>query len=220
MYIPAAFQESDAVRIAEFVDRHPLAALIGLIDGQLVANHVPFIRTTGLAPGTQLIAHTARANPARRLGESGADVLLVFLGADAYVSPSYYPSKSRDPRTVPTYNYVAVHVRGRLGCSHDRADKLRAVELLTTKMESGRPNPWSVSDAPQDYLDKMLGGIVALTLHIESVEAKWKASQNRSTEDQRGVIEGLRAGPPGSPALEAAAAVECSMKKPARNEGV
>lgn len=208
MYIPGAFAVTDAARIAEFVDSHPLAVLVGLRDGRLQASHLPFIRASGLGVGEHLIAHTARANPAWRLGEVGATVLLVFSGAAAYVSPSFYPSKATDPRTVPTYNYVAVHVTGTLSCSHDREDKREAVTLLTRRMEAGRMNPWTIDDAPHDYIDRMLDGIVALRLRVESIEAKWKASQNRTDVDRHGVIDALRSATHESPALEAARAAE------------
>lgn len=208
MYIPGAFAVTDAARIAEFVDSHPLAVLVGQLDGRLQANHLPFIRASGLAVGEDLVAHTARANPVWRLGEAGANVLLVFSGADAYVSPSYYPSKATDPRTVPTYNYVAVHVAGTLSCSHDRHEKREAVAMLTRRMEAGRAEPWTIDDAPGEYIDRMLDGIVALRLRIGSIEAKWKASQNRTETDRRGVIEALRAAPHESREIEAARAVE------------
>jgi transcriptional regulator len=208
MYIPGTFAVTDAARITEFVDSHPLAILVGQVDGRLQANHLPFIRASDLAVGEYLVAHTARANPVWRLGEAGASVLLVFSGADAYVSPSFYPSKATDPRTVPTYNYVGVHVAGTLSCSHDQGEKREAVAMLTRRMEAGRPDPWAIDDAPGEYIDRMLDGIVALRLRIESIEAKWKASQNRTDVDRRGVIDALRAAVHDSPALEAAQAAE------------
>lgn len=208
MYIPGAFAVTDAARITEFVDSHPLAILVGQVDGRLQANHLPFMRASDLAIGEYLVAHTARANPVWRLGEAGASVLLVFSGADAYVSPSFYPSKATDPRTVPTYNYVAVHVAGTLSCSHVQGEKREAVDMLTRRMEAGRPDPWAIDDAPGEYIDRMLHGIVALRLRIESIEAKWKASQNRTDVDRRGVIDALRAAVHDSPELEAARAAE------------
>ena len=195
MYIPGPFAESDSARMAEFVAAHPLATLAGVEDGRPVVDHLPFICRDRLAPGGTLIAHTATGNATWRLGERGAEVVLAFSGASAYISPSLYPSKRETHQVVPTWNYRTVHVRGTLGCTHDRDEKLRIVERLTQHMESGRTEPWAVSDAPVDYIDTMLRGIVGLTLTITEVTAKTKASQNRTAADQRGVFEGLRDDP-------------------------
>jgi transcriptional regulator len=193
MYLPGPFAESDHARMIEFVSAHPLATLAGVEDGRPVVDHLPFICLDRLAPGGTLVAHTAKGNVTWRLGERGSEVVLAFSGASAYVSPSFYPSKARTHEVVPTWNYVAVHVRGTLACTHDRDAKRDIVERLTRHMESGRAEPWAVSDAPADYIEKMLQGIVGLTLSITEVTAKTKASQNRTAEDRRGVVEGLRA---------------------------
>jgi transcriptional regulator len=140
--------------------------------------------------------------------------LLIFAGAAAYISPSFYPTKADHHKVVPTYNYASVHVRGTLTCSHGNQDKLKVVEMLTQRMESARATPWSVSDAPREYIDKMLNGIVALSLEIGSIEAKWKASQNRAPIDRRGVVEGLRAKAHGEADLEAAEIAEQYLQRP------
>jgi transcriptional regulator len=193
MYIPGPFAEHDAARIAAFVAAHPLATLVGIEDGRPVVDHLPFLCADRLAPGGTLIAHTSKSNPTWCLGERGAEAVVAFTGASAYVSPSFYPSKARTHEVVPTWNYVAVHVRGTLACTHDRDTKLQLVEQLTRHMESQRQQPWAVSDAPADYIEKMLQGLVGLTLTISEVVAKTKASQNRTAEDRRGVAEGLAA---------------------------
>ncbi|HET7202930.1 MAG TPA: FMN-binding negative transcriptional regulator [Steroidobacteraceae bacterium] len=192
MYIPSHFAESDPGRISRLVDAHPLATLVTQVDGRLEAHHLPFLRLGQLLVGQRLVAHAARGNPVWRLGEARADVLLVFAGAEAYVSPAFYPGKAEHHRVVPTFNYAAVHLRGELSCSHDKATKLRTVEFLTKHMEAAREAPWSVSDAPPAYVDKMLDGIVALSFEIRAIEAKFKASQNKSEVDRRGVVAGLR----------------------------
>lgn len=213
MYIPSHFAESRHEQISRLVDAHPLATVVARVDGRLEAHHLPFLRIDRLEAGQRLVAHAARGNPVWRLGEARAEVLLVFAGADAYVSPSFYPGKADHHRVVPTYNYAAVHVRGELSCSHDKATKLRTVELLTERMEAGRAQAWAVTDAPASYIDKMLDGIVALALEIRAIEAKFKASQNRSEADQRGVAAGLRA-TGGTPAqLEAADMIEQGLTR-------
>jgi transcriptional regulator len=208
VYIPQAFVETDPERIAPFVDAHPLATLIALSGGRLDAHHLPFLRLAAVEAGQRFVAHVARGNPLWRLAESGIEVLLVFAGAGAYVSPAYYPGKAEHRRVVPTWNYAAVHVHGWLTSVHDRTSKLHTVELLTRRMEAGREQPWAVTDAPPAYIDKMLDGIVGLSLEVRSVEAKFKASQNRSDADRQGVVVGLRADPGVASALEAADMVE------------
>ena len=203
MYLPGPFAESDHASMAEFVSAHPLALLAGVEDGRPVIDHLPFLCLDGLIPGGRLIAHTAQRNPTWRLGERGAEVVLAFSGASAYVSPSFYLSKHETHQVVPTWNYRAVHVRGMLACTHDHDAKRDIVERLTRHMEAGRAEPWAVSDAPEEYIDKMLRGIVGLTLTISEVVAKTKASQNRTPADRRGVLEGLR----GDPASAEAAAL-------------
>lgn len=203
VYVPDVFKEADTERIAKFVARHPLATLISVKDGLPHADHLPFLCLDQLAPGGTFIAHTSLANPTWKLAETRPDVLLVFSGAAAYVSPSLYPSKQQTHEVVPTYNYVSVHVRGRLSHSHDPAIKLQYVERLTRVMEAARAEPWAVSDAPAPYIEKMLKGLVALTLEVNSVTAKSKASQNRLLHDQYGVAEGLAE----QPATQEAAAL-------------
>jgi transcriptional regulator len=124
------------------------------------------------------------------------------------VSPSFYPSKARTHEVVPTWNYVAVHVRGTLACTHDRDTKRQLVDRLTRHMESQRREPWAVSDAPADYIEKMLQGLVGLTLTISEVVAKTKASQNRTAEDRAGVVAGLSADPASTEAAAWAANAE------------
>jgi transcriptional regulator len=201
MYIPTMFAESDDAQIAAFVAAHPLATLAGIEDGRPVV-HLPVICADRLAPGGMLVAHTSKSNPSWRLGERGAEVLVAFTGAAAYISPSFYPSKRETHQVVPTWNYRAVHVRGTLVCTHDRDAKLQIVERLTRHMESQRRDPWAVSDAPADYIDKMLQGIVGLTISITEVTAKTKASQNRTPADQRGALEGLQADPAAAEAAD------------------
>lgn len=213
MYIPGHFAQTDAHLIGEFVDRHPLATLIGLTDGRLEAHPLPFIREGAIAPGGRLISHAARGNGIWRLGEPQSEVLLIFSGAEAYVSPLYYPTKREHPGTVPTFNYARVQLRGTLAASHDAEEKRRVVAALTDRMESGRAEPWAITDAPPAYIEKMLKGIVALSFEIRSIEAVWKASQNRQAVDRRGVVDGLRGDARDAAGLEAAALAERELER-------
>jgi transcriptional regulator len=143
--------------------------------------------------GDRVIAHMARANEHWRSIAPGSPALLVSTGADAYVSPSWYASKAEHGKVVPTWNYSAVHLTGRVTVHDDPAWVRDAVTELTETHEQPRPHPWAVSDAPEKYVAGQLRAIVGLEVVIERVEGKAKLSQNRSADDQDGVIVGLRA---------------------------
>ncbi|MEY3660815.1 MAG: hypothetical protein RLZZ169_1641 [Pseudomonadota bacterium] len=195
MYVPPLFAETDPQAIASLIDRHPLATLVLVKDGVAQADHIPFVRLAGVATGERLVAHVSKLNDTWRSIGAGCEALLVFAGGSAYISPSLYPSKKTTHEVVPTWNYASVHLRGHITCSHDSAEKRHIVEQLTRKMESGRSEPWAVSDAPAAYIDRMLAGIVALRFDIEAMTSKFKASQNRSVEDREGVVAGLAKDP-------------------------
>ena len=143
--------------------------------------------------GSRVIAHMARANGHHSQIRPGTPGLIIVTGAQAYVSPSWYPAKAEHGRVVPTWNYTAVHLTGTVTI-HDDADWVRdAVTDLTDVHERGRCQPWQVSDAPDAYVDAQLRGIVGVEFAISRVEGKAKLSQNRSVPDQRGVVAGLRA---------------------------
>ena len=108
------------------------------------------------------------------------------------MTPSWYPSKPETGRVVPTWNYLSIHAHGTVRFFEDRARLLDVVTRLTDRFEQARPHPWKVADAPSDFLDGMLSGIVGVELTVTRLEGKWKASQNRSDADRRGVVEGLR----------------------------
>jgi transcriptional regulator len=201
MYLPTVFAETDAAFIADFVDRHPLATVVISGHDGLLVDHIPFIRDGELTVGHRLIAHAAKANSLWRALNTGAPAVLVFSGAGAYVSPSFYPSKQTTHEVVPTWNYVAIHIHGRLTCTRDDAETRAIVDRLTNKMEATRADPWKMSDAPAHYIDQMLQGVVGLVFQIEAIVAKTKASQNRLPEDRAGVLAGLTSSEETSEAL-------------------
>ncbi|VDC30211.1 FMN-binding negative transcriptional regulator [Pseudogemmobacter humi] len=191
MYIPAHFQEISRDEIARVVDHAPLACIVAQTAEGLIANHIPLLS----APDGGLIGHLALANDMHRLIGEEQEVLAVFRGEDAYVSPNFYPSKPEHHRHVPTWNYQAVHVHGRIRFQHDDHAKRAAVGLLTRAHER-RLNgalAWRMADAPADYMATMLAGIVAFRIDVSRVLAKSKLSQNREARDYLGAIEGLRA---------------------------
>jgi transcriptional regulator len=133
----------------------------------------------------------ARGNAHWKAIEPGTPALAIVAGAQAYVSPSWYATKQEHGRVVPTWNYSAVHLTGHVTTHHDAGWLRDLVERLTERHEQGSAHPWSVHDAPADYVEKQLRAIVGVELTVERVEAKAKLSQNRSDEDRTGVVEGL-----------------------------
>ena len=195
MYTPAAFKEENLERLERFIDEHPLATLVTIDNGLPVIDHLPCVRDGRLGIGSRIISHVAKANRIWSLLEHHPAATLVFSGASAYVSPSFYPSKSTTHEVVPTWNYAAIHLRGVIQCTHDALQKRDIVDRLTSRMEAGRPQPWSLSDAPAAYIEKMIDGFVGLNFVIERIDGKIKASQNRNEVDRSGVFIGLNADP-------------------------
>lgn len=191
MYMPRHFEQGDASAIAALVRAHPLAIVVTHGDDGLSADHVPLEHD---AQAGVLRGHVARANPMWQRSD-GRPVLAVFRGPEAYVTPSAYPSKVEHQRVVPTWNYAVVHAHGTLRAVQD-ADWLHAlVSRLTDRHESTRAHPWSVADAPADYVQTMLRAIVGIEITITRLQAKWKVSQNRSEADRLGVADVLAGHP-------------------------
>jgi transcriptional regulator len=189
MYLPEHFKQDDLNTLHDAMESAGLAIVTTNGPHGPEASHVPLLldREKGTLTG-----HLARANSHWRALEAAATALVIFPGPDAYVSPSWYPSKQEAGKAVPTWNYVAVHASGPVTVFHEPERLRDAVERLTEKHESGRADPWAVDDAPPDYVKAMLGAIVGFEIAIERLEGKWKLSQNRSEADRNGVIEGLR----------------------------
>ena len=189
MYLPSAFTVTDPAAIDALLERAPLGCLVTHGADGLFASHLPLLhdRARGV-----LCGHLARANPHRSLA-GGGEAMVIFQGADAYISPNWYPSKAADGRVVPTWNYNVLHVYGELSWREDEAWLRANVAGLTDRFEAGQPHPWALADAPADYVARMLTQIVGLELRITRIEAKRKLSQNRSEADRRGVIAGLSA---------------------------
>ena len=195
MYVPASNAEHRPGLLFEYIEGHPLAALVTSSSAGVVATHLPLVLDRTRGPFGTLAGHIARANPQSTQAREGDEALVIFSGDDAYVSPSYYPSKARDGKVVPTWNYVAVHAYGPIRFVSERGALRAHLETLTRRHEEGRPDAWSVSDAPASYIERMLGAIVGVEIEIARLEGKWKMSQNRSAEDIDGVIAGLGSSP-------------------------
>jgi transcriptional regulator len=195
MYTPSAFALKDLHELQQQILGTRLALLVTHGEQGLQASHLPLLLNTDEGPNGTLYGHFAKANPQWKELQNGAEALVIFAGADAYVSPGFYPSKAEHGKVVPTWNYVAVHAYGSAQVFTD-ADRLRTlVSALTDRHEAGRAQPWKVADAPADYIDGMLKAIVGFALPIQRLEGKRKLSQNRNTVDIAGVREGLAASP-------------------------
>jgi transcriptional regulator len=190
MYNPPHFKEDRVPVLHEAIRRAGLATLVTSGPDGLVANHVPLLLDAEPAPYGALHGHLARGNPQWRNAPDG-EALAIFLGPDAYVTPSWYPTKRATGKVVPTWNYVAIHAYGKLSFFDDPDLLLALVTRLTRRHETARAAPWSVSDAPDDYVRGQLKGIIGFAMPITRLEGKWKMSQNRPAEDRAGVVDGL-----------------------------
>ena len=171
----------------------PLPVLITHGSQGLIASHVPLLLNPDEGAHGTLYGHLARANPQWQALAEGAEALVIFAGEQAYISPSFYPSKAVDGKSVPTWNYLAVHAYGQAEVFDDPERLLALVSRLSSKHEANRPDPWAVSDAPRDYIDSMLKAIVGFSMPLSRLIGKRKLSQNRSAADQIGVRDGLLA---------------------------
>jgi transcriptional regulator len=189
MYVPEHFA-ADPADLAALLAAGSLAQLVTPTAQGLLATPLPLLYD---AERNALLGHVARNNPHWQAAATATgDSLAIITGPDAYVSPSFYPSKREHGRVVPTWNYLTAHVHGRL-VAHDDVGWLRAfVTRLTSQHEADEPSPWAVADAPEPFLAGQLRAIVGLELPLGRVEAKVKLSQNRSAADQQGVVDGLR----------------------------
>ena len=195
MYLPRHFAVDDIDEIAAFVAQAGAADLVTFDGTKPIASLIPVIwerADAGSASLGRLLGHLALANPQWEVSRTDVAALAIVHGPQAYVSPSWYPTKAEHGRVVPTWNYSAAHLTGRVTFHRDPEWLRDLVTRLTDVHEMARADRWHVDDAPKAYVDAQLRGIVGVELAVESVEAKAKLSQNRSIADREGVIAGLR----------------------------
>ncbi len=194
MYLPAHFEETRLEELHRVIAEHPLGALVVNGPEGLDANHLPFLLDAAPAPHGRLLAHVARANPLWRDSRDGDAVLVIFRAVSAYISPNWYPSKHETHRQVPTWNYQAVHVHGRLRIRDDERFVRGVVARLTRTHEAraGEPRPWRMTDSAPEYIDQMVANVVGIEVEIERLVGKWKLSQNKDERDRAGAAEALR----------------------------
>jgi transcriptional regulator len=204
MYLPAHHEESRPEVMHALLREHPLGLLLtqnAAVDASgfqpLQADAIPFMLDSARGPNGTLVAHVARANPLWKAARTDAQSVVMFQGAQAYISPAWYATKAETGKVVPTWNYVIVEVRGRLRVIDDAAWVHKLVSTLTDRHEAtraaseGDTSPWKVTDAPDDYIATMQRAIVGIEIEIEAINGKWKVSQNRSAADRAGVAAGL-----------------------------
>jgi transcriptional regulator len=192
MYIPKLHEESDLRVLHALMRAHPLGTWVTQGHEELIVNHVPFVLDPSSGPYGLLRCHVARANDVWQLFSKTVASLVVFHGPNAYVSPSWYPSKQAHGKVVPTWNYAVVHAHGIPTIVAEPARLLEHLTELTASQESGQAVPWRVSDAPGEFIEEMSRHIVGIEIRISRIFGKWKVSQNRSTTDRVGVVAGLR----------------------------
>ncbi|TRZ96856.1 MAG: FMN-binding negative transcriptional regulator [Rhodocyclaceae bacterium] len=191
MYLPTHFEETRIEVLHALMREHPFATLVTHGADGLAANHLPLHLAAETGPFGALQGHVARANS---LWQQSADteVLVIFHGPQAYVTPSWYETKREHGKAVPTWNYVVVHAHGRMRVYDDPAWLRQQLETLVASHEAGFAEPWQIADAPPDYIDKMLTAIVGIEIVITDLKGKWKISQNQPPANRAGVAAGLR----------------------------
>lgn len=193
MYVPKHFEVTDVKALHELINDYPLATLVTMSEKGLNANHIPmhFVATSA-EPYGNLRGHIARANPLLEDIKAENQSLAIFHGPNAYITPSWYETKKEHGKVVPTWNYVVVHVYGRLQVV-DNPDWLRAqLEALTDHNEAQFLKPWAVDDAPADFTEKLLESIVGIEMKVSKLLGKWKVSQSQPLQNKISVIKGLK----------------------------
>jgi transcriptional regulator len=186
MYTPAYFAETGLAELHAAVERYSFALLVSQAGGQPVASHLPLLLDRSAGPQGTLVGHMARANPQWQTA-AGQQVLVVFSGPHAYISPAWYEAE----RVVPTWNYVAVHAVGRLELTADPAEVMALLRRMVAAYEAPLDKPWRLDDQPADFLETLARQIVAFRIPIERLEGKWKLNQNQPPERRLRVAKAL-----------------------------
>lgn len=191
MYVPPHFREDDRETIFAAIDRARLGTLVTVGSEGPLVSHVPMMLDRAASPSGTLLCHLSRANAQWRTPAENA--LVIFLGPDAYITPSWYETKNETGKVVPTWNYVAVHAYGPMRVIDEPVALRALLRRLTTLHESPRSDPWAMEDAPDDYIAGQVRGIVGIEIPIARLVGKWKMSENRTDADFNGVVDGLSA---------------------------
>lgn len=190
MYIAAAFKETRREVLFELIEQYPLGTLITQGKGELDAMHLP-LQVIHHEGESRLRGHIARANPLWQQVEQGAEVLVVFQGGDAYISPNWYPSKHETHRQVPTWNYRVVHVRGQIIFHQDPEFIREILHSMTEQHEAPQIKPWKMTDSSEEFINGKLKGVVGIEIAIKQIIGSFKLGQNKKTEDLQGAGENV-----------------------------
>ncbi|WP_321799541.1 FMN-binding negative transcriptional regulator [Caballeronia sp. J97] len=193
MYIPPHFAETRPEALQRIIREYPLGILVTRDDAGLDANHIPFEFDPAQGEHGLLTAHVARANDIWQRCPTGTPVMVVFRGAEGYISPNWYPSKHETHRQVPTWNYEVVHAHGVLTVRDDEPFVRGLVARLTRRHEASEPKPWKMGDSEAGFIDGMLRNIVGIEIAVTSIVGKSKLSQNKETRDRIGAADTLDA---------------------------
>jgi transcriptional regulator len=191
MYIPAHFAETRPEELARIIREHALGMLVTQGSAGLDADHIPFEFDADAGTHGVLTAHVARANPLWQRCPTGSPVMVVFRGAEAYISPNWYPTKHETHRQVPTWNYEVVHAHGIMTIQDEERFVRRIVARLTKRHEAGEAEPWKMGDSAPEYINSMLQNIVGIEIAISSLVGKVKLSQNREVRDRLSAADTL-----------------------------
>lgn len=194
MHTPKHFEEPRIEVLHDLISKQSLATLIVMGSKGLNANHIPMGLSGARGSLGTLRGHVSRSNPVWKDFDPAVEALAIFSGPDAYITPTWYATRRETGQAVPTWNYVVAHAYGPLRVIEDPAWLRSHVEELTRHKEAGFPEPWTVADAPADYIARLLAGIVGLEIEVSRIEGKWKVSQNQPEANRKGVIAGLEAG--------------------------
>ena len=190
MFQPSYFKQKDPQQMLAFINDYPMASIVTLTSSGLIGNHIPMI-VVKKNDKHFLQGHVARVNSIHKDCKQTTMALAMFHGPNAYISPNWYPSKKKDPKTVPTWNYVAVHVSGKINFYSDAQWLKQHLTTLSNIHEKSFNNPWHISDAPDDYIAKMLKAIIGVEIEISEISGNTKMNQNHPDENRAGVVKGL-----------------------------
>lgn len=194
MYIPKSNEENNIAALHALIRERPLGTWAAIADGDIEVNHIPFVIKENKGEFGTLVCHVAKANTIWKTFSQIHDSVITFHGDQAYISPSWYPSKHENGKAVPTWNYCVVHAYGVPEIIHDPQELFAHLNELTNSHEAKQALPWQVSDAPVDFIEKLSAAIVGIEIPIKKIVGKWKLGQNKSEADKLGTIAGLKSG--------------------------
>ena len=199
MFQPKSFIETDIGNITALVRENPLGTLILSNKEGFEVNHIPFVLDLLGAEGFKLRAHIPKVNPLIDLfNKDTLSCVVIFQGANGYITPSWYSTKQKHGKVVPTWNYAVVHIHGQISLVQETSWLTQQLKDLTAQNEADREKQWQVSDAPKEYTNKQLSFLLGIEITSTKIEAKTKASQNQPAENRESVLASLNSEQPGS----------------------